>query len=175
MASTKRTWVWVVVGVVGTFVLLVVVLVGGAIFEFRRHVKNEVVEQAVAEQEFSRQRARFEGQQPLVELAGGRDDGNDPPTVHRPPKDAPRVEIHTLRVLIYDVNQGHLIHADVPGWLLRMMRNRSGGNYGAGVGIFGPGFDMNRNRVTIEDVERHGYGLVMDSHNRDTRMLIWAE
>jgi len=175
MASTKRTWVWVVLGVVGTFVLLVVVLIGGAIFEFRRHVKNEVVERSVAEQEFTRERERFSGQQPLVELVEGRDGRDDLPTVHRPPNDAPRVEIHALRVLIYDVNQGHLIHADIPGWLLRMMRNRSGGNYGAGSTIFGPGFDMSRNRVTIEDVERHGYGLVLDGDSRETRILVWSE
>ncbi len=56
-------------------------------------------------------------------------DGSDRssnPTVHRAPDDARRVEIHTLRVLLYTFNEGRLVHADVPGWLLRMMRNRNG-------------------------------------------------
>jgi hypothetical protein len=171
MASTKRTWLWVILGVFGTLVLCVVVLIGGAIFEFRSHVKNEIVATTVAEQEFARQRERFQGQQPLVEFVGGRDDRNDVPTVHHPRSDARRVEIHTLRVLLYDISEGHLIHADIPGWLLRMMPNGRGG-------MFGPDFDdfdMGRNRVTIEDLERHGYGLVLDGHNRNTRILVWSE
>ena len=179
MASARRTWVWVVLGVVGTLVLLVVVLIGGAIFEFRRHVKSETVDTLVAEQEFSQRRATFAGQQPLVEFAAGRDDGDDVPTVHHPPSDAHRVEIHTLRVLIYDLNEGHLIHADIPGWLLRMMHDRSGRGrgamYGSGGWMYGPGFDMSRSRVTIEDLERHGLGLVLDGHNRNTRILAWSE
>jgi hypothetical protein len=177
MASTKRTWLWVILGVFGTLALLVVVLIGGAIFEFRRHIKNETVETAVAEQEFARQRERFRGQQPLVEFVEGRDDRNDVPTVHYPARDARRVEIHTLRVLIYDLNQGHLIHADIPGWVLRMMRNGSGRSrmYGSGDGWSGPGFDMSRSPVTIEDLERHGLGLVMDGHNRNSRVLVWSE
>ena len=177
MASTKRTWLWIVLGVVGTLFLLFCLAVGGAIYEFRTHVKTEVVETSVAEQEFNQTRDRFRGQQPLVELVEGQGDRDDKPIVHRPPSDARRVEIHTLRVLIYDINNGHLIHADVPGWLLRMMRNSSGNTrtrtYGGGV--YGPGFDISRTPITIEDLERHGYGLVMDGRNRNSRILVWSE
>jgi hypothetical protein len=174
MASTKRTWLWVVLGILATFFLVVIVFIGGAIFEFRRHVKNEYVESTVAEQEFVRTRARFAGQQPLIEMTGsGRDDDA---TVHRPPQDAPRVEINTLRVLIYDFHQGHLIHVDVPGWLLRMMPKdgRYGGRYGNGFNAdFGDEFE--RHRVTMDDLERHGHGLVLDGRNDNTRIIIWTE
>ncbi len=163
----KRTWLWVILGVFGVLILAGVVLVGGAIFEFRRHVRNENVESAVAEQEFDRELTRFNGQQPLVEFTG-RDDGDDEPTIHRPPASAPRVRINRLRVLIYDRVEGHLVHADIPGWILRAMPNGRGR-------IFGPGDDFVRNRITIEDLERHGLGLVCDGRNRNTRVLIWAE
>src|SRR6266550_5176927 len=129
MASTKRIWLWVILGVAGSLFLLAVILVGGAIFEFRRHVRNEWVGTAVAEQQFDRQRERFKGQQPLIEFAGN-DRGNDDATVHRAAPDAPRVPINTLRVLIYDLRQNHLIHVDVPGWMIRMMPNS--GRYGGG-------------------------------------------
>ena len=92
--------------------------------------------------------------------------------VHRPPGDARRVEIHRLRVLVYDMNGGHLVHADIPGWVLRMMPNGRGGVFETG--DYGD-FDMRRNRVTIEDLERHGLGLVLDGHNRNTRILVWSE
>jgi hypothetical protein len=177
--AAKRTWLWVILGIFGTIVLFVVVVIGGAIYEFRSHVKNEVVASTVAEEEFARQRERFHGQQPLVELVEGRDDRDDVPTVHHPPSDARPVELHTLRVLIYDINNSRLIHADVPGWLLRMMRDRSGRDrgamYGSGGWMYGSGFDMSRSRVTMDDIERHGYGLVMDGHNRNTRILVWSE
>ena len=170
MATTKRTWLWILLGIAATFVLVVIVLVGGAIFEFRQHVHNEYAEGTVAEQEFARTRARFGSQQPLIEFSGK---GNsDDAIVHRPPADAPRVQIHTLRCLIYDLQQGHLIHVDVPGWLLSMMPNS--GRYGGGFNAdFGDEFE--RHRITIDDLERHGLGLVLDGHNDNTRMLIWTE
>jgi hypothetical protein len=166
MASNKRTWLWVVLGVMGTLALLVVVLVGGAIFEFRRHVRTELVEQQTAEQEFDRQRARFAGQQPILEFIGK--GTYDAPTVHHPPENARRVQIRTLRVLIYNANEGRLIHADVPGWLLRAMP------YGRG-GVFGANMNMTRNRVTLDDLQRHGLGLVLDGQNYEARILMWTE
>ena len=168
MATKKRTWLWVVLGVAGSLFLFAVILVGGAIFEFRRHVRNERVETAVAEQRFGGQRERFKGQQPLIEFVGN-DRGDDDATVHRAAADAPRVPIKTLRVLIYDLRQNRLIHVDVPGWLLRMMPNS--GRYG--------GFDGDdqfvKHRITLEDIERHGLGLVLEGHNRNMQILIWSE
>ncbi len=167
MASTKRTWLWVILGILGTFFLLFVIIVGSAIYGFRTHVKTEIVATAMADQEFDQTRERFKGQQPLVEFEGNDHDSDDA-KVHRPPATARRVPINSIRVLIHDLNQGRLIHATVPGWLLRMMPE---GRYG--------GFDGDeqfaRHRITIEDLERHGPGLVLDGHNRNTRILIWSE
>ena len=166
MASTKRTWLWVILGIVGTLFLLVVILIGGAIYEFRTHVKTQVVESAVAEQEFTRQREKFNGQEPLIEYTGD-DRGTDKANVHRPPATDRRVPINALHVLIYDLNQGNLVRVNIPGWLLRMMPN---GRYS--------GFDdeaFTRNRITLEDLERHGPGLILQGRNRDTRILIWSE
>jgi|KBSMisStandDraft_5_1062788.scaffolds.fasta_scaffold00786_17 hypothetical protein len=171
MASTKRTWIWVVLGILATCVFVVLVFIVGAVVEFRRHVKNEYVESTVAEQEFAQTRARFAGQQPLIEFTGrGRSDDS---LVHRPPENAPRVKINNLRVLVYDLQQGHLIHADVPGWLLRMMPDS--GRYGGGG--FNTEFDdeFTHHRLTLEDLERHGLGLVLEGRNDHTRILMWTE
>ncbi len=170
MASSKRTWLWIALGIAGTLLLVVIVVVVGAIFEFRRHVHNDYVEDTVAEQEFARTRARFAGQEPLVEFSGkGR---TEDAIVHRPPDNAPRAEIHTVRCLIYDFQQGHLIHVDVPGWVLRMLPRN--GRYGRGFNAdFGDEFD--RHRVTLDDLERHGLGLVVEGRNDNTRILIWTE
>ena len=171
-APKTRTWLWVILGVFGTLFLLFVMFVGGAVYMFRTHVHNERLETATAERQFEDPRARFKGQQPLVEFVGD-DDNNDNATVHRPAQDAPRVKINTVRVLIYDLRNSRLIHVDIPGWVLRMMPQ---GRYGGG---FSNGFqgddELVRHRITIEDLERYGYGLVVDGHNPNTRILIWSE
>jgi len=69
MASKTPTWVWVVFGVIGFFILLCIAVVGGGIFMFRQHVHTEAVPKQTALQEFDRQRSRFAGQQPLVQVA----------------------------------------------------------------------------------------------------------
>src|SRR3954471_8816229 len=119
MASTKRTWLWVIVGVFGTLFLIVVLFAGAGVYMFKTHVKNEWVETPVAEQQFDSQRARFNGQQPLIEFTGREGyDNDDKTTVHRPSPNAPRAKINTLKVLIYDLRESHLIHVDIPGWLV---------------------------------------------------------
>ncbi len=177
MATTKRTWLWVVLGVMGTMALVVVLVVVGAIVEFRRHVHNDYVDGAVAEQQFDAERARFAGQEPLVQFSG-RDDVHrgdferrDDVVVHRPPAGAARVPIHRLRVLVYDTNNGHLIHADIPGWLLRMMPSGRGGVINSDFGDF----DMSRNRNPREELAPHGPALGRDGRNRDSRILVWSE
>ena len=179
MASTKRTWLWVVLGVMGTLALVVVVVIAGAIFEFRRHVHTELVENQTAEEAFNQQRERFAGQQPLIEFTGN-NDRDDRPTIHRAPDTAPRVEIKALRVLIYSFNEGRLIHVDVPGWLLRTMssttRHRTPRTAESWQdGAFDADFNMRRVPFSIEDLERHGLGLVLDGRNRNSRILMWSE
>ena len=167
MASNNRTWLWVILGVFGTLFVVGVTVVGGAVYMLRTHVKNETLEVATAERQFEDQRARFKGQRPLVEFEG-EDDNNDNALVHRPAQDAPRVKINNVRVLIYDLRNSHLIHVAIPGWLIRMMpESRFGGFQGDEA--------IRRHRITIEDLERHGYGLIVDGHNPNTRILIWAE
>src|ERR671922_253095 len=97
--ATKRTWLWVVAGVLGTLFLLFVMLIGSAVYMFRTHVHADTnVERATAERQFEDQRARFTGQTALLEFVG-RETGDDEPTVHRPPANAPRVKINALRIL----------------------------------------------------------------------------
>src|SRR5262245_35296001 len=126
MASKTPTWVWVVLGIVGFFVLAVALLIGGSVVMVRRHVHTEFAEKQTADQEFARERARFAGQLPLVELRKTASD-EDKMVVHRPPASAPRrTDLQTIRVLVYDNHEGRLIHIDIPLWLMRMMPTNRG-------------------------------------------------
>ena len=70
MASTKRTWLWIIFGILICIALGGVALVGGGVYMVSKHVKTELVGRISAEEQFVRQRERFAGQQPLIEMSG---------------------------------------------------------------------------------------------------------
>ncbi len=176
MASKTPTWVWVVLGIVGFFVLACAVLIGGSILMVRRHVHTELAEKQTAEQEFARQRARFAGQQPLIELRKTIQD-DDKMVFHRPPESAARrTDLQTIRVLVYDDHEGRLIHIDVPLWVMRLMPSNRGRSRSGRVSFGSDSFDFEAGNLTLDDLERHGPGLVVDGiDSRGAQVLVWAE
>ncbi len=171
MASTKRTWLWIIFGVAICIAVAVVALVGGTVYMVSRHVKTELVGKNTAEQQFLQQRERFAGQPPMIELRGDR--GDERPIVHRPSESARKVDLQSIRVLVYDSHDGRLIHVDLPFWLFRLMPSGR-----VGVGSFGTNFDFESGRVrlTVDDLERYGPGLILDATDRrHAQVLIWTE
>ena len=176
MASKTPTWVWVVFGVMGFFILLCIAVVGGGIFMFRQHVHTEAVPKQTALQEFDRQRSRFAGQQPLVQVA--KDQDNDSKVVvHRPSGTAQRhADLQAIRVLTYDERNGRVVIVDVPIWLARWaLRNREGSSRGR-VSFGNGSVELESGDLTFEDIERHGPGLLLDAvDTRGAQVLVWAE
>src|SRR4051794_39022637 len=114
--STRQTWVSVVIAAVIIVGILAVTAVGGTAFFFYRHVNAKFVAAASAETEFAEKRAKFAGQQPLIEMTRG-----DEPRIHRElvPETGGRTSpLNTLRVLAYDSDAGKLVHVSIPFWLL---------------------------------------------------------
>jgi len=178
MASKTPTWVWVVLGIVGFLVLCVVAMVGGGIWMVRSHVHTETTEKQTALQEFDRQRGRFAGQQPLVELKKNVND-DDRIVVHRPPETATRrTDLQTIKVLVYDQHEGKLIHIDVPLWFVRLLPsngNRSGRSRSS-ISWGDENFDFNSGNLSLDDIERHGPGVIVDGiDSRGAQVLVWAE
>ena len=167
MASTKRTWLWIIFGVVICIAIAGVALVGGTAYVVSKHVKTELVGKSTAEEQFLRQRERFAGQQPLVEVHGTSDEQRV--SVHRPTEVASKVELQTMRVLVYDANEGRLVHVDLPFWLLRLMPS---GRLGSVSG----NFSFDSGQITLDDIERHGPGLILDARgSQEAQVLIWTE
>ena len=164
-SKTKKTVISVVIAVVLIIGLLAVAMVGGTAFFIYRHVNAQFTAMDTAEQQFTSQRAKFGSQQPLIEMTLG-----DAPVMHREPE-KPRRELQSLHALVYDSRTGKLTHVDIPGWLLRLM---SGGGRIRIANL--EMFDDDRDRVTLEDLERHGPGLVLDLHRgRASQVLVWTE
>src|SRR5262245_27743306 len=117
--SAKRlpTWVSIVIASVIIVGILAVAAVGGAAFFIYRHVHTSFTPSDTAQSEFMQARARFDGQQPLIELRH-----DEEPIIHRElVKDAAeRHKLETLRVLAYDRHESKLVRVSIPFWLLRI-------------------------------------------------------
>ena len=164
--KTKKTWVSIIIAGVIIVGILAITAVGGTAFFFYRHITARLTGQADADQAFSEARVRFSSQQPLIEIAH-----DDDAVIHRD-REGSRREIRALHALVYDANAGKLTHVDVPGWLLRVMS--AGGHLRlANLDMFG---DDEQTKLTLEDLERHGPGLVMDvKRGRGSELLVWTE
>ena len=175
MASKRRTWVWVVFGIFGFFALICIAVVVGGFVMFRQHVHTEALPKQVAQEQFDRQRNRFIGQQPLIQVEQSVDNDSHV-QVHRPPGTAQRHSLKAIRVLTYDERSGRVMTVDVPLWLARWALSDRPGNGRGRVAFGGSTVDFESGDLTFEDIERNGPGLILDAvDERGAQVLVWAE
>lgn len=162
----RRTWLWIILGV---FAFLFVMAVGGAAFTaYWVTSRMEFVETPAPEaaKAFDEVRAKFRGQRPLIEFVNG-DRGNITTNEAATPSS---IKLTTLHIIAFDDDEGRMVRMDVPFWLLRL---KSGP---IAFSSYASGFDDDKVRLRVEDIERRGPGIVLDlDHPREGRVLIWAE
>ena len=164
MTNPRKTWLSIIVAAVIIVGMMAMTVVGGTAYFIYSHIQTQLTPAENAEQQFAAARARFAGEQPLVEM---RDDER---VLHRNPT-APRRELRALHALAYDSRAHKLVHIEVPIWLLRLVPSGNAihisdfeelGEDGAG--------------LTLEDLERHGPGLVLDlKRYRSGQVLVWTD
>lgn len=169
MSENKRTWVSIVIAAVIIVGILAVSAVGGAAYFIYRHVHTQFTPMENAEEQFAAARARFAGQQPLIEIRK-----NDEALLHREviPKTMPATKLDTLRVLAYDTHAGKMVNVSIPMWLLRIAPS----NKFSFLNDNGIDFDSDRVHITLDDLERRGPGLLLDqADRRGSQVLVWTE
>lgn len=167
--NNRKTWISILIASVLVVGILAVSAVGGTAYFIYRHVNTQFTPTENAEQQFAEARARFAGQQPLIEL--GKD---DEPLLHREviPKTMPATKLETLRVLAYDARAHKLVTVSIPMWLLRLAPS----NKFSFLSDNGIDFDSDRVHLTIDDLERRGPGLILDqAARRGSQVLVWTE
>jgi hypothetical protein len=165
-AKATKTWVSILIGAIVLAGVLVLALVGGSAYFVARHVRTQLVSTDTAEAQFASARDRFSGQRALIELRKDRD-----PIVHRPAEDAQAAPIETVRATVYSPDSRKLVNVSLPVWLLRMAPGKRFSFMSNNLD-----FDSRRVHLTLEDIERHGPGLILDEHDgRGARVLVWAE
>jgi hypothetical protein len=166
--SSRKTWVSIVIASVIIVGMLAVAVVGGTAFFFYRHIDTEFTPQANAEQQFAAARSRFAGRQPLIELRF-----DDEPVLHRElmAEAHSTAKLETLRILAYDPHGRKLVRVSVPFWLIRLAPSKHFSFNDNGID-----FDSERVRLTVDDLERLGPGLIMDQKDRrGSHVLVWTE
>ena len=169
--TTRKTWISIAIATVASLCLLALAVVGGTAFFIYRHVDAKFTSETTAQDEFQAARARFTGQQPLIEIPRE----GDEPILHRDQlrrERAPDKPLESLRVLAYDDTSGKLVHVTIPFWLLRIMPTKNM----SFLNDEGLDIDTRRLRLTLEDVERRGPGLLLDQKDRrGSQVLVWTE
>jgi hypothetical protein len=167
--SSRKTWVSVLIAAVIIIGMLAITVVGGTAFFFYRHVNAQFTPIENAEQQFAETRARFAGQQPLIEIKK-----DDEPVVHHELVSAAHssAKLESLRVLAYDRRAGKLVRVSIPFWLIRMAPSQ----HFSFLNDNGIDFDSDRVRLNYQDLERLGPGLILDQKDRHgSHVLVWTE
>lgn len=158
-----RTWVKVTIGGAILAVVGFMALAGtGAYFAFR-HMQTQVTPEAEMKKEAEAVRARFPNRQPLIEIVN--------PTagdvrVNRSTHPEGR-RSDTIFIVAWDPNEGRLMKMDLPVWLMRF----------SSVNILSRlGLAPSRYRLTVEDVQRYGPGIIVDYRRpQGSHVIIWAQ
>jgi hypothetical protein len=163
----KRTWLWVVAGL---FVLFVFVAIGALFFAvsfFRENLQvSENVAEGTASSEFDAVYAKFPGQKPLIQLV----DDKPQLVAERASQSPSSKPLTTLHVLAFDRGDEEMAKFSLPFWLLRM---KSGP---IRLSAYQQGWDDRGVSFRVEDIEKHGPGIIVDvTERREGRLLIWAE
>jgi hypothetical protein len=174
--ATRNTLIAVAVIVI----VLAAAGIGSVMLFISRHVHTEYVGADVAEREFETARARFAGQTPLIAFHG-----TQATITHFSPC-APHQEL-TLHALAYGAGDRELRRADFPMSVLRLIT--AGGRFRL-INLWT--FGDERDRITLDALECHGPGLIVDvrggnvglmvvgnaalgTQAQDSRLLMWTE
>ncbi|HOC16950.1 MAG TPA: hypothetical protein PKK95_01720 [Vicinamibacterales bacterium] len=167
----RRNWIPIVVGIVIFVAIVGIGLIAGAIYLFSRQVEFQTVETAHGEQEFRKLQAGFEGQTPFIELTGDGEFDEARAVVHRELAKGTTGEVSTVHIRVWSPEEGKLISLDLPFWMVRLMGSKPI-NFETGEG----GFNRVSLRVTPEELERRGPGLIMNhTAPRGESVLVWLE
>jgi hypothetical protein len=160
-----KAWVWIVVALVGLAVLAMIALVGAGMYMVASNVDIKPATRESAEREFEAARAKFAGQQPLLEIdPSGRAVERSTERTAGPP-----AQLSSMQVLAFDPDEDRLVRVTIPFWLLRL------GSRGR-IDLGSDELDLERMSITAGDLERYGPGLLVDHRDRrGVRVLVWVQ
>jgi len=164
--SRVPTWVWVIVATAALAVLGVISLAAAGLWFVRSHVNVQPTTVAAATSDFQTIRQRFGNQAPLIELD---DRGNFVHANTDRPNGTTRPD--SLNIMAFDARDEKVVHIDIPFWILRLKTRGTLVDVGGGGNI-----DLQKLRLTVEDLERFGPTLIVDHRDMNgSRVVVWSQ
>ena len=166
MAKTK-TWLWIIAGIVGFCVLVLIVIAGTGIYFVSKHISTQRVTSAEALKALDERRSMFPVKEPLIEL--------DEFDHARPVRDIAAiptspVKPHDLWILAWNPEKDHLVKISVPFWVLHFGKRKME------LASSGRTVDLDRLHLTVPDLERIGPALILDFRPASgERVLVWTQ
>lgn len=158
-----RKWVKVTIGGVALVLLGIAALAGTSSYFVLRHLDTRSATEAEATREFEVIRTRFGARAPLIEVV---DAARADFQIHRPAQPDGRA-ISTFHVLTWNADDDDLFRTEAPLWLMRFSML----NIVSKLGIAPERF-----RLTVQDIERYGPGIVIDyGVPGKKRALLWVD
>lgn len=168
-----RTWRSILIGAAISAGVMGLALAGSVVAYFTvQHHDSEIVSTAVANVDRTRQMLKG---QSFAEIRDG-----DDPIVHRHDPTgrhgAAEPPPHTLRVLVFESRSGKLVRINLPFRIVRLMHANGFTYLGELTFLEDTEFDSDRVRLTLDDLERLGRGIVVDHrHAGGAQFLAWVE
>lgn len=163
--AKARTWIIVILAIIGFVVVGLLVLAGAGTMWMMRHVNTAPATATQAVKTFDQERARFGAEKPLI----GLDDVDNAAAVQRRieamPTSATRpTEMH---ILVWDPDDERTVRIALPFWMLKLGKRK--------IDIGSSAFDFDRFRIDVNDLERIGPKLLADIQRPGgERVLVWT-
>jgi len=165
MAVSRKTWIWIIVGVVGFGVVCMIALAGFGLYFVANHVQARHATTAEAFRAFDEARAKFKDEKPIFDM----DNVEHPrqvrawsaiPTSQTPAKD--------VWVLAWDPDRERLARVSIPFWVLRLGKRK--------IDISAGRFNFDRLELDVNELQRVGAVLLFDFRTPGgERVLIWTQ
>lgn len=166
--ASKKTWIWIIVGVIGTCVLALFVLAGAGVYFVSHHISATRTTTSAALEAFDRARAPFKDDRPLLEI-----DDLDRARPMRPTSEIPTSSTRPeqMWILAWNPNEEppRIVKVSMPFWLLRFGRRK--------FDIRGDRqFDFDQLHIDVNELERIGPALLLDyRRSSGERVMIWTQ
>jgi hypothetical protein len=165
MAPSKKTWLWIVLALLGLCVIFVIAIAGAGLYFVSHHVSTRTSTTAEALSAFDAARAPFKDLPPVYEV-----DERERVKQVRRIADLPdgKTRAQHMQVLVWDSEREKLVKVSVPFWVLRMGHQK--------IDIANSPFELERMQLDVKELERVGPLLLLDLRSRGgQRVLIWTQ
>ena len=165
MAGKRRTWLWILLTIVGLCFIAVIAVAGFGMYFVRSHVSAGPATSAQAFKAFDAAGSRFKDVKPIYEV----DERRHPRELRRLselPSSPEKAEF--VWVLAWDPDRQRLVKVSLPFWVLKFGKQK--------IDIMEGGFDFDRLQLDVNELQRVGPVLLFDyKSSNGERVLVWTQ